>query len=305
METVYYGETNCSAILGSGKNRGTSCQNKAYFEVAGKYLCGVHSKGKDEVIELPKRSKKEVKDRTEEEYKQRQKEIEEAREKNVKDGKKGSVILLRIRMRQKPEYVKGFLNVFPNYRHEGRTDGYGCSELSPMKFGPVDHGQPGLPPSLNLENFHQGNKCFCEEVDSQGNPTSLYYDNRLKFYTDPTPHRHKYKGTKANKNIPLYSIWVTGDGVAAKEHRIDYITSRQFYCTFYERLAFQTKAFGKLKQMLDEGNNLAIQGYDAYGEKDTIEKSYLDSSSPFGHEKVLKAMLLGEYPWRKYQTFEF
>ena len=317
MEPVYYGESDCEAILGSGKNKGTQCKNKAYFEigvagdgVSAKYICGMHSKGKDEAVELPKRSRKEVQERTEDEYKQRQTEIEEARAKNVKEGKKGTIILLRMRMRHTPEYVQGFLNVFPNYRHDNRADGYGCSELSPMKLGPVEHGQPGLPPSLNIENFHQGNKCFQEEVDSHNNPTQLYYDNRLKFYLDSVPHRHKYKGTAANKNIPLYSIWVDKNG---KEHRIDYITSRQFYCTFYDRLAGgvagdgvpATKAFAKLQQMVNDGYNLAISGYDAYGEKETAEKSYLDSSSPFGHEKVLKCMLLEEYPWRKYKTFEF
>lgn len=55
-------------------------------------------------------------------------------------------------------------------------------------------------------------------------------------------------------------------------------------------------------------------GYDAHeipeATVDAIEKAYLDPSVPFGHERVLFAMLAlrdtpEEYPWRKYKTLEF
>jgi hypothetical protein len=82
--------------------------------------------------------------------------------------RRGDVIVTKLRMMKSPEYNKGFLKVFPNFKHQGRKDGYGCKKLSPMFLGPVQHGQPGLPPSENIENFHQGSKCFEEEIDEVG-----------------------------------------------------------------------------------------------------------------------------------------
>jgi hypothetical protein len=58
-------------------------------------------------------------------------------------------------MMKNPEHIEGFLKVFPNYKHQNRQDGFGCMKLSPKYLGPVDHGQPDLPPALNIENFHQ------------------------------------------------------------------------------------------------------------------------------------------------------
>ena len=34
-------------------------------------------------------------------------------------------------------------------------------------MGPIVHQQPDLPPSQNLENFHQGNKVFSTEYDTR------------------------------------------------------------------------------------------------------------------------------------------
>jgi hypothetical protein len=107
---------------------------------------------------------------------------------------------------KEPEHHKGFLKVFPNFKHQGRKDGYGCKSLSPMYLGPVHHGQPGLPAAENIENFHQGSKCFEEETDEEGNPSEVYVENRLKFYKDPIPHRHKYHGKEKNKNTPLLCV---------------------------------------------------------------------------------------------------
>jgi hypothetical protein len=267
-------------------------------------VCGVHSK-RGPRTELLHRSADEgaaIK------AAQRQHEdelIEQTRQENLRAGRRGQVILSRLLMMREPEFIPGFRRVFPNYKHQGRTDGFGCKRLSPMSLGPVKHGQPGLPDALNIENLHQGNKCFQEEVDAQGNPTALYYENRLKFYLDPIPHRHKYTGTGKNKNIPLYFIWVDPTG---QEHRLNYIESRQFYCTFYERLASLEPDQARLRQMLDDGYNLQICGYDAHPVTRSIEEEYLDPSRPFGHELVLYTLLTHspeQYPWRKYQTFNF
>lgn len=161
----------------------------------------------------------------------------------------------------------------------------------------------------NIENFHQGSKCFAIECDdTTKEPNELFFKNRLSFYQDEKPHRHKYKGKdEKNKNIPLYFVWMDKD---EKMHKLSYVESRQFYCNFYERLAKKTKDFATLKKMHKEGTNLQICGYDGRPlEVEDIEKEYLDPSKPFGHELVLYSLLMlddeNEYPWRKHKTFSF
>ena len=97
-----------------------------------------------------------------------------------------------------------------------------------------------------------------------------------------------------------------------KRHYLDYITSRQFYCNFYERLAKEHPSFLRLRELVNNGTNIQICGYDGFSiegrSREEVEKAYLDSSIPFGHERVLYTMLvLGEqdYPWRKHKTFDF
>lgn len=141
----------------------------------------------------------------------------------------------------------------------------------------------------------------------RGNPSQIYYENRLKFYLDKTPHRHKYKSKDVkNKNIPLFFLWVDKEG---NEHRLNYIESRQFYCHFYERLASKQPDFLKLNKLIKNKTNIQICGYDGrpIGHR-SIEEEYLDPSKPFGHELVLAIMLIenpNHYPWKKYKKFDF
>lgn len=59
------------------------------------------------------------------------------------------------------------------------------------------------------------------------------------------------------------------------------------------------------------GTNLAICGYDAYDmapTREAIYAEYLSPRFPFGHERVLIAMLAlpeKEWPWVVFKTFEF
>jgi hypothetical protein len=327
-QIIYYGELRCQGKLASGKN----CKNGAYYFYNNLYLCGVHSKS-NQRTELPKQNKEEKEEKQKEEYKQKLEVINKIQYDNFINKCKGRILICRLGMMKKPSHFYGYLNVYPNEKDGGRKDGFGCPSLSPKVIGPVNHGQPNLPPSKNLENFHQSNKVFREEVDEFKNPTSLFYENRLRFYLDNEPHRHKYtsasrqdksliyRGTKENPNIPFYSLWVDKTG---KEHRLTYVESRQFYCNFYERAVSLDKSFLYLKDLVDKGLNIVIYDYDGYGmntsferrnEHDTsycmmynIEKDYLDSRSPYGHGKVLYAMLMlkpEQYPWIKYKTFDF
>lgn len=308
---VYHGERGCMKM---------GCRNKAYWELDGAYLCGVHARDKERRHPLPKLSRGEKEERKATTHMAENVAIEEAAEQNRRAGRRGQVRVTKMQMRKAVPDLPGFRKVFPNFKHGGRTDGLGFNTLSPMFLGPVEHGQPGLPPALNIENFHQGSKCFKEETRGTNDtyPGPLFYHNRETWYRDPIPHRHKYKGTKENldggttsspgvasnrRNIPLYFVWVDKEG---KENYLDYVLSRQFYCTFYERLATKQPQFSELQRLLDNGYNLQICGYDGREVTRSLEAEYLDPSQPFGHELVLYSLLVLEpkdYPWKKYTTF--
>ena len=211
-----------------------------------------------------------------------------------------------MRMMQNPELVPGWQLVFPNNRHENRTDGFGCASLSPMQLGPVVHRQGGLPAALSIENYHQYNKHFTEFE-------TIEEFRRLRdaAYVDPTPHRHKYDSARikaANKdfvngaNVPTCSIHLDATGA---ERRYTYVESRFFYCYWYERLASEQETFRTLRTALDQGTNLRIVGYDAYEPTEAdLYVHYCDASRPFGHEMVLYALLTcaesRDRPWWRY-----
>lgn len=313
--TRYYSERICESIV---KSTGSPCKNKQYYYSSEnkQYTCGVH-KGK-EFTELPHRPAIEKEELVKAEINLQLIKVDEFRKQNVENSRLGSVCLIKMSMRKAVVSKEGWYNIFPNYRHQNRQDGFGCSSLSPMVLGPVKHGQPNLPDAQNLENFHQGNKVFPCELDEKnnpgsaslagfphGNPTYEFVKRRLEMYNDKQPHRHKF----TRNDRPVYSVWTDKNG---STYSIDYITSRQFYCTFYERMVTKEQDFIQLKKWRESGYNLAIQGYDAYEMEPnvkSIEEVYLNTSRPFGHERVLFTMLVLEkeedYPWRKHKTFEF
>lgn len=295
MATVYYGETICQAVV---KSTGNRCKNGAYYNSNSQYLCGVHSKNKARTQLLKNPNKSQLKINKLLDHNQT---VSKAQQANKISGITGQIILYKMKMMASVPLIDGYLNVFPNFKHHNRADGLGFPSLSPKAIGPINHGQPGLPIAKNLENFHQGNKVFPSEVDQNGLPLPIFYTTRLDMYLDDVPHRHK---TAADgKNVPKYSVWVDNNGV---EHHIDYITSRQFYCTYYERATLKNPDFLKLKEMIKDGYNLQICGYDAFVPTKTLEWHYLDPSQPFGHELVLYTMLVtDDYPWAKHRSFIF
>jgi hypothetical protein len=229
--------------------------------------------------------------------------VEEVAQKNREEKKVGSVICVPMKMMRAPPDFPGFMKVFPNYLHDNRKDGFGCASLSPKSMGPIVHPQPGLIPAFNLENFWQFSKVFSDEVDEKGEPLPIFFQRQREGFLDRVPHRHK---PNATGNIPLYSVWKRPDGSLVK---YKYIAARQFYCHYYERFALTDKNFLKLQDLLKQGHNLQICGYDAYPITKSLEEHYLDASRPFGHELVLYTLLTvdkpEDYPWRKYKTEEF
>ncbi len=301
-EKPFYGQLQCEGII---KRTVKRCMNRAYYSCKGGFFCGIHSK-KVAKETLPKDPDGPAK--LQALLKDRQDLVVKTTKINRMNGYPGTVICSKLRMRKRVEHHDGFLKVFPNFRHQNRNDGFGCSALSPMNLGPVKHGQPDLPDSLNLENFHQGNKCFPSEVDEEGNPDSDFFDTQVEMYQNPIPRRHKETVVSAdgNKNIPRFSVWRCSDGTIKK---MSYIESRQFYCNFYERLACGTSEFYELTKLKANGTNLQICGYDGYNVGKSLDEHYLDESKPFGHEMVLYTLLTehnqDNYPWRKYKTEQF
>ena len=170
-----------------------------------------------------------------------------------------------------------------------------------MSLGPIVLFNKQL--CKNLENFHQGSKCYQRELDKSGEPSDLFFKNRKKFFDDEIAHRHKFTG----KDRPKYFVWMDENN---KTHKLDYVTSRQFYCNFYERLVANTESFQKLIKLKSEGTNMQICGYDGRDVRaEDIEKEYLNKTKPFGHELVLFHMLTekdpAKYIWRRFKTFNF
>lgn len=295
--TSYYGEKTCESIVKSTSSR---CTNKAYFISDDKLMCGVHSKKDDNRIKLPQYPNKDK--IYEDELKQKQKEVELQAENNKKEGKLGHIIVSKMYMMKNPEHVKGYLNVFPNYKHQNRKDGFGCMRLSPKSLGPVEHNMPGLPAATTLENYHQFAKFWKFELDENNNILEKYKLSRIKAYTD-SPMRHKYdkkilKQFNNNINVPEFSMYYDKDG---NEHRYTYLQCRYFYCHFYEILVQKEPDFIKLKDLIRNGYNLNIQGYDGYNITKDLMTHYTDTSKPFGHELVLYTLLIendtSKYPW--------
>ncbi len=293
MNDPKYGEIKCQEIIKCGTNKGNRCTNGVYFKCGIYYLCGVHSKNKERV-ELQKMTKLEK---------------DKIKQENEKD------MILNIRYENKIELIKingmfcdipiknGYLDIYPNFKSnwQSKKGGINLPELSPMSLGPVVHNQPNVPIAQNLENFWQGSKYYdCEDDES-------FVKNRNQMFNDIIPHRYKF--SKDIKSSVKYFVWFD---IENNEYNLTYIQSRQLYCTFYERLVKNKESFNQLKKLYDLKVNIRIIGPDAYEfdslSSEAIENAYLDNSKPFGHERVLIAMLIlleEEYPWKKHKTLDF
>lgn len=296
-DLVYHGETLCE----SG-----SCKNKAYWKTSIGNLCGVHSKRDSNRIELPTNPNKMANED------QRMRDLCTLAKKHAC----GWIIMRRLRMMKPTPTEEGFFTILPNAASKSKYDVIiAMPSLSPMRLGPFYHGQPGLLPAANLENFHQFNKVFPSEVNEKGELLQVWRERQKYGYADEIAHRHKLGSSKqehiekAGGNC-LYSIFVHPDG---KKYKYDYISSRVFYCCFYEQLAIQEPDWERLLQLVKvEKRSVIIAGYDARDMRDPLEGDYEqitgtihgwyeDETHPFGHELVLFTMLMLEqkdYPWR-------
>lgn len=314
--SIYSGEIKCAT---------QKCTNHAYYESSsgGIYLCGVHSRKDAHRRVLPKNpNAAELRHNQLQEY-AKQAFIAQA----SLAPQRGFLATRSLRMMKPLPIKSGYFAVLPN----AKAHSYGCPDLvwacqslSPMRLGPVRHTQPGLPPSQNIENFHQFNKVFESEVDRNLDPPGvlpIWYERRLMGYADKIPHRHKLGNSKAehlknsgagkgaNANMCVFSVFVDPEG---RERRYSYVESRVFYCTFYEELATKTEDFQRLHRELLAGASLCLMGYDARDHEGDLSDEllmqwYLDPTRPFGHEMVLLALLhtwprREALPWNRWKA---
>lgn len=293
---TYWGEQTCDNIVKSTQKQ---CTNQAYYIKDNKLLCGVHSK-KDNRTVLPKNPNK---DKIEKEnYERHLKTIKQVAKQNRKEKKLGTLGVTKLQMMKKPKLVDGVINVFANFKHQNRKDGYGCAKLSPKSLGPIKHNMPNLPEAKNMENYHQFAKFWKFELDENGDVLDEYLQKRIDAYNNPEPFRHKYQKKflleKKASLKPEFSVYYDMEG---KAHKYNYLQCRYFYCKFYEELAKEEEDFKFLKDKIKKGYNLNIVGYDGYEPLEDYMEMYLDTTKPFGHEMVLYTMLSEEdrtkYPW--------
>lgn len=139
-----------------------------------------------------------------------------------------------------------------------------------------------------FENMWQTNKVY--DIDMKdGVIQKSFFERRAKMFSDPKGHRRSLPKSKGKVISAYYD-----------RKLYNYLESRYFYCTFYEYLIQEIPEYKELVEMLNKGINLHIVGYDGKNidmTKEGFKKAYDDPESPFGHELVICAMLMGFCPW--------
>jgi hypothetical protein len=132
------------------KSTGVNCTNLAYYKDNKKYSCGVHSNKKTRTKLSVNPNKQINKERKLSEHNTQ---VVDMAALNVENNIKGQVQCYKMHMMKAVPFMPGYRNVFPNYKHQNRKDGFGCSALSPMSLGPVDMFlEDDLPIARNIEN---------------------------------------------------------------------------------------------------------------------------------------------------------
>ena len=283
-QIIYSGDHECGSRYKSGSKEGLKCSGRAYYFQEGNIYCGRHSK---------KETRKKLKNNPEKDIlRQKENEVRKSKADNLaainkQNNIKGKVIVSKLSFMSSPQYQDGYMAIFPNYKHKNRQDGLGFSKLSPKCLGPVIHNMKNLPRSKNLENFYQYSKITKDEKYAD------YLEVRIDAYNSDLVLKKKKKDV-------VNSIYFDKEN---QPNNFDYIQSRFFYCHYYEKLAMKTPEFAKLKDILENGYNLQIFGYDGYNIDRDIYQHYT-AAKPFGHELVLYCLLMiynkEEYPWNIY-----
>lgn len=155
-----------------------------------------------------------------------------------------------------------------------------CKELSPFLLGPVDLYDGYV--SKKMENAWQYTKVY-EKFTDNGEPTDSYF---FWFYNGITKNSaDRYPMGRGAK--PLYSLW---DG-----EKLDFVNARKkIYIPLYSKLARETSAFLRLKELYERGQDFCLWDYDCWSlDTRPMEKILNDSKISVGHGYILKWMLEG------------
>lgn len=129
---------------------------------------------------------------------------------------------------------------------------------------------------------------------SQSETNDFFLKRRRSIYQKGEPKRRYFDLKKGVKGT-LFGIPPDHDVI------YDYLESRYFYCQMYQYYASQTASYLFLDAVHQLGVNLLLMGPDGYPLSDNIYQDYLNTTVPFGHERILVCMLLGLKPWEKYR----
>jgi hypothetical protein len=199
------------------------------------------------------------------------------------------------------------------------SNGTRYRSLSPMLLGPFtitedrvpiayypDGIHPGFQPLddkkqialvSNIENFHQGSKCYNIDIIDNIIQKS-FYERRAKLFKDPKGRR------RAIPKKSGYPVCACINGTI-----LSYVASRYYYISYYEKMVSMTSEFKELLQRIGSGENINILGFDGrdpVSNKDSglndvtyesLDKELYNPQYPFGHELVLCGMLLDYKPW--------
>eukprot|EP00040_Diaphanoeca_grandis_P006119 m.36021 g.36021 ORF g.36021 m.36021 type:complete len:372 (+) comp17242_c0_seq1:119-1234(+) len=231
------------------------------------------------------------------------------RSENVNAGRMGSVQLGKCWRGQKKADIPHDPTAITVYVSKGK--GHLGTHFSPFVLKVPHHvvskwtldGQDsGMPLPINkqgwpLELVWQAAKATKDEVVGTGKlkkPSAAYFKRRAVIYKRGIPKRRYFEKGSAvggavfgNHDAPL----------------LQWVESRYFYCQQYERAVESSDEFKLLKGILNAGFNLLLLGPDGFPvvspSLTTITQAYSSTRFPFGHERVLMAMLMGCRPWDK------
>lgn len=162
----------------------------------------------------------------------------------------------------------------------------------------------GLPtgqrlPTRTLELVWQAAKVKRSELTADGQPSTAYFHRRERIYDKGVVKRSYF----SKKEIAGAVLGWRASPI------ISWVPSRKFYASAYARVASTTPEFQFLAAAREDGWNLLLGGPDGWPIGDVAQASpsvhdvavaYASTAFPFGHERVLVAMLLGLTPWSEY-----
>jgi hypothetical protein len=158
------------------------------------------------------------------------------------------------------------------------------TELSPFHLGPCD--LYGGFVAKNAENGWQYSKVYACHIDANDDPTDDYFKWAEKGWADSFAHRYPMGKGK----IPKYSYW---DG-----NKYDYVEARKnIYVPLYAKSVIKTKAYARLKELVNSGKSVYLMDYDAYRHRNlnmTLTDVLNYPNKKMGHAFVLMMLLTND-----------